>query len=693
MRANAPVASVVLIAIGLCAAMPVHDIAIRAGGSVEEIIAKAKITKYVKPQMNRDITDWAAFGDSFAAGVSADKPRDVLNNYCSRFARSYPNQMNQDPRFPGHSTSRTFAFGACTGATMGEITSRQLEHGTPNDASYPPFGKPQIGTVSLSGNDMKFGDIVNACLYHWIGYGDCGALLKEAHQKLDDPGKSFEFEIVNALSKILAAGRIENPQFQLYVTGYIRFWNAENPQCDQTNWAPSYKAAAYLTRELRRDMNELVLKLNKLIKASVDALGHVDGGVFFVDEFERQFDGHRFCEKENDPAYHTKPIADRTWFIHYESPYTDDAAAAAAGKKKGDPSFFDQVDSKLIPPKDGKSTKDRIKSVNGDLAKLHPAYKDVDSMTKELNKLAEKDPSAKTLPTTWIRMMHPKGFGYTEMSNAVIDKVIKYGAAGTNSKDGGGKGGGKDEPKKPEQGRKCQGVKSGKFIGQDLMKAKIGEFCADAAKQKVHDKNSGSIMRKYNAGKPDEVHLSIDFPQGLDISKDLEKNCKTNMANIMDSCDGNDPKNPLNWKAGGTFGAGQVQYSIRPAADHGYTPGQCSFHLQEDESWSGVDGPGTSRKWKFHVQNMVMRDPNGKEMGRQDNMVEAGHGNPFSWKTQAMQGTLEITPEASGDYIQFAIGKQSWRSDQVKGPSRCSVGGFNSKYSPNNRNMDCFFDC
>lgn len=127
---------------------------------VASVIAAAGVPKYVAPTtMNRDITDWLAIGDSFSAGISADVSDDQLNWWCSRFKQSYPNQMNNDPRFPGHSSSsRTFVFGACSGAKMQDIVDKQIELGTPDlSATYPRIGKPQVGTLSFSGNDLGFG--------------------------------------------------------------------------------------------------------------------------------------------------------------------------------------------------------------------------------------------------------------------------------------------------------------------------------------------------------------------------------------------------------------------------------------------------------------------------------------------------------------------------------------------------------
>ena len=121
---------------------------------VAQIIAAAKIPKYIAPALNREITDWLAIGDSFSAGISADVPADQINWSCSRFKQSYPNQMNENPRFPGHSTSRTFVFGSCSGGKMQDVIDHQIELGEPDlSATYP-----KIGTVSISGNDLGFGD-------------------------------------------------------------------------------------------------------------------------------------------------------------------------------------------------------------------------------------------------------------------------------------------------------------------------------------------------------------------------------------------------------------------------------------------------------------------------------------------------------------------------------------------------------
>ena len=106
---------------------------------------------------------------------------------------------------------------------------------------------------------------------------------------------------------------------------------------------------------------------------------------FYILGFQDTFDGHRFCEVEEDKGYHTTPIGERTWFIHYHSPFVNLNSVTGMGAG----TFFDQVNSILILDKDGKSTEDQIKEADGDLAELNPACKDEETMLETLRKLAQ----------------------------------------------------------------------------------------------------------------------------------------------------------------------------------------------------------------------------------------------------------------------------------------------------------------
>ncbi|KAF2970843.1 hypothetical protein GQX73_g2800 [Xylaria multiplex] len=654
--------------------------------AVGKFIDTATIPKYVEPPKNQDITEWFAIGDSFSAGVGADGPNDSLNEACNRFKLAYPYQMNQDARLPGHSDSRTFVFASCAGAKMRDVNDSQIALILPEPkANYPKMEKPQFGTVSLSWDDIGFPDIMNSCVYQWVGHDDCVTVLKAAHAALDDPKKAFGQQIVDSLQQILIRGRTVNSGFQLYVTGYVRLWNDDDTQCDTVSWSPSYNIPTYIKVNLRQDMNSLVLKLNDVIEQAVSYLESTVGGVYFVSDFEKSFDGHRFCEPESDPTYHKMPIDKRTWFIHHGAPYGNSSSLGGSNSS----TFFDIVDSILVPPKGGKSTVDQIKATNGNLSMLNSAYTSIDSMTASLGHLAQQDAKYADLPVIWARIMHPTSSGYREVSNTIIDQVLKYNTGPT-------------DPGYP-QGLECKAKEVNNFLARDDLKDKISQFCGTVGQQKTHDQNSGSITRTYNTGSRYEVSLGIDWPEGLDISDNAETYCINNMTAIMDSCDGDDANNPLNWKRGGRLGAGWVNYIITPAVDQGYTPGTCSFHLQEDESWKGTNGPGTERLYTYYIERATMWDGAGNTIGtlgfapngRDPALISAGDGHGLDFNSK-LPLSLVITPEARGnpkDYIQFSIGSQSWTTGISAGSARCVVGAWTSRASPRNRNIDCYFIC
>ncbi|KAI0970598.1 SGNH hydrolase-type esterase domain-containing protein [Xylaria arbuscula] len=644
--------------------------------TTSKAIDPSLLPKYSPPALNRDITEWFAIGDSFSAGVSADVPGDLLNADCSRFRMAYPNQMNQDARLPGSPTSRTFVFASC--ADSNTNVYNQVDSFLPDPkANFPKMKKPQIGTI------------FNSCIYQWVGYStDCNAALAAANAALHDTNGPFASKITNSLMTILKKGRTANPSFQLYVIGYVQLWNDTNTQCDTISWAPLYKPPVYLTTSLRQDINSLISRLNDVTQQVVSNLETSFSGVYFVNNFEHTFDGHRFCEEEIDHTYHRMPIDQRTWIIHPGSPYGDSSIVTGSGAG----TFFDVVDSILIPSEDGKSTAEQIKEANGNLSALNPAYNNVSSMTSALNQLALADAKYEKLPISWVRIMHPKGSGYKQVSSAVIDEVLKHSATGVGPAD----------PGYP-QGVHCTGTKVTKFLSRDDLSNKIARFCTDATAQRDHDHNSGSITRTYNPGTRYEVRLSIDWPQGLDISENMEANCLNNMTVIMDGCGGNDTNNPLNWKRGGRLGTGWVNYDIVPMVDQGYTPGNCLVHLQEDEGWEGYDGPGTERIFHYFIERATMKDgannvigtlgfaPNGVDPA----LVSAGDKNPLSFNSK-LPDSLVITPEARGNprnYVQFAIGSQSWTTTTSTGNARCQTGDWSADYTPANRNMDCYFQC
>lgn len=70
-------------------------------------------------------------------------------------------------------------------------------------------------------------------------------------------------------------------------------------------------------------------------------------------------------------------------------------------------------------------------------------------------------------------------------------------------------------PPPPTSERTCNGLASNKYVARDGLADHIQkEFCPEAVKQGGPDKDSGSIVRLYNQGTPEEVSISLDVPPG-----------------------------------------------------------------------------------------------------------------------------------------------------------------------------------
>ncbi|KAI1115450.1 hypothetical protein F5Y14DRAFT_129786 [Nemania sp. NC0429] len=124
---------------------------------------------------------------------------------------------------------------------------------------------------------------------------------------------------------------------------------------------------------------------------------------------------------------------------------------------------------------------------------------------------------------------------------------------------------------KPTNDLHCNGLESKKYMSADTLAGNIKAFCKTAVAQGVQDKDTGAISRNYNPGTLDEVDISVDWPSGVKIPFD-EAECNKQLIATSDGCDGNDPANPMDWKAGGTTTITstnpdlKVYYNVKPKA-------------------------------------------------------------------------------------------------------------------------------
>ena len=184
--------------------------------------------------------------------------------------------------------------------------------------------KAEFATLTISGNDVGFPNLLNACIYRFVGWqsGVCEDEIRRTQSLID--GDTLEEKIWYILGNVTARGLNQVPTFHLFMTGYTAFFNEDTTQCDGVTFkrcvvpAPLcwFDTAAMLTRELRRNLNRLVTNLNSRLAGIVEEFNKVErDAVTFVD-YNKAFDGHRFCEMgvtepDNDPT--------RSWFYNVDT--------------------------------------------------------------------------------------------------------------------------------------------------------------------------------------------------------------------------------------------------------------------------------------------------------------------------------------------------------------------------------------
>ena len=212
---------------------------------------------------------------------------------------AYPMQMNADTRWPGNPANRNLDFGACSGNVIQDVMNKQITDNAPVD--YNNFGKPQLAVMTIGGNDLGFETAINACIiraHGWPSIPDCDAVLTSIENKIDDVG--FQGSLDQLFLALVVKGRVNggaNPpeSFQLFVNGYVPFWNEVDPGCNSVSWEWWWTTSDHLlTTQLRKRMNDIVTALNFQFRRSAFRLANE--GVIYVEGYQDSYTGHQFCD-------------------------------------------------------------------------------------------------------------------------------------------------------------------------------------------------------------------------------------------------------------------------------------------------------------------------------------------------------------------------------------------------------------
>lgn len=207
--------------------------------------------------------------------------------------------MPQDP-------AAAFEYLACSGATSPEILASQVsEMGTGYD----------LITVSAGGNDVGLSDILNACVFQWNPFRNCGDEMQASLNAIRDTLPGDLDKLYAGLADKINTGR------KIYVTGYATFFDNSTTGCDNTTWSFWFNSAnkQMLTTERRTLMNELVLATNAAIEDAVKRAGSAFEFVGY-DQYFSVLQG-RFCE-----AGVKEPQGDRNGLLFFEWTSTDNTS-------------------------------------------------------------------------------------------------------------------------------------------------------------------------------------------------------------------------------------------------------------------------------------------------------------------------------------------------------------------------------
>ncbi|KAM7186336.1 SGNH hydrolase-type esterase domain containing protein [Rhypophila sp. PSN 637] len=261
---------------------------------------------------------WAVIRDSWSSGVAYSYSTSWSPwtdwEYCYRSNEAYGAMMyyNGSSWIDGN---QIFGFVACGGTKMDDIR-RQLGE------SFNRFWgvKPQLVLGTFGGNDGFFGDIARACIYKpdpdgpWgsdhdndpNGTGWCKKYFKQAREFIDRPdGLEAKFrDIIHTVYRFSQKDSVLSTRLDLYVSSYVKFFNAETDACDDWTFARWFSTGSpKLVKPLRREMNDLVGKFNDVQEKVInwyrppsDVPQSARTFTLHYVPISDIFEGHRFCE-------------------------------------------------------------------------------------------------------------------------------------------------------------------------------------------------------------------------------------------------------------------------------------------------------------------------------------------------------------------------------------------------------------
>ncbi|KAF2495751.1 SGNH hydrolase, partial [Lophium mytilinum] len=347
---------------------------------------------------------WATLGDSYAAGIGAGNR---VDRSCSRYDKSYPYFISNDERLGTNQYGRSWQNVACSGATAVDVTKKQIPAIT---------GQQNFITLSAGGNDVGLVSILNDCIFQWklVSADRCAKTIQETQDKINN-------DLPDILDQLLhdAKEKLDSVNARIFYTGYAQFFNADSTQCDSVTfkfWSGA--SGTYLTRELRRTLNDLVVQTNNQIKAATERAG--DQVVFVDIDTYFQLYGGRFCD---DGALEPAPI--RYALLFYERNTRDptydfkrrqvDDSADIVANDTFEGEVANWIEDTLEEHPDWKSN-----LLNGEFEEFNSTNPPPEAQSLAVELLSVSNVASWWVPDTTKRVFHPRPNGHAVIANLVL---------------------------------------------------------------------------------------------------------------------------------------------------------------------------------------------------------------------------------------------------------------------------------
>ncbi|KXJ88348.1 SGNH hydrolase-type esterase domain-containing protein [Microdochium bolleyi] len=583
-----------------------------------------------KPNDLTWVSNWAAIGDSFTAGIGSGNQlgsKVTLNEdwRCSRFDYSYVKIVDNAL---GPSV-KNFQFEACSGDRTGDI------YGQIDDLR----SDLDLVMMTAGGNDLCLGAMIKTCvIMPWDGESACQTLIDKAQSNIDNILKDNIRQVLTKLSTKMKKDSI------LVYSGYAPFFNTDNGDCadpKKQNWALKawawwkfwnvFRSPLYLTVDRRRAFNTLVNNINKAISEVVgeyDKDTRTSFKAVFSDwsNWPGIVDG-QFCSPKSSGKY-PDPDQPDLLFIKFDTTLKQSPVHDETRRRRGLAAYQSHMRGRLSR----KHLYDSLlwKSSNPRAEVLHQLDARAPVPPGCPGDNLPGVPLGLGLPDSFLSIFHPNKQGHEAMAAYALQNLM-YKRAEILKVDDGLCAADKDEFKCwQKQGRTA-------YVDYARVNENYKDFCNNKVQQPDNKINWDKSVT-YHEGTPDEHTFALQLSDGA--SKFDKDQCIESFDKIINSCDGGDSNNPLNFKFGGSWVRGGYSYQLNPKMSRKMVQkrsGTCRGWWSLFFTGYRIYGRGwASSDWGKDSLLKSMRDCGSAVTGWKFDYCPTGCGdnNDFEWKAE-----------------------------------------------------------